>query len=126
MSDMQEIEKKISIILRRVANEVQLHTLALVTKEGRRIAYYSQMNVDADLLSAMVASILAMGEQTIRQMQQGELGEIVVRGTQGYTIVSCAGEGFLMIGAGPATSDLGMTVSVLRDYSKMIGEILKI
>ena len=126
LSDMKEIEKKISIILRRVAGEVNLHTLALVTKEGRRIAYYSQMNVDADLLSAMVASILAMGEQTIRQMQQGELGEIVVRGTEGYTIVSCAGIGFLMIGAGPSTSDLGLTVSVLRDYSKMIGEILQI
>lgn len=123
---MREIEKKISIILQRVAKEVNLHTLALVTKEGRRIAYYSTMHVDADLLSAMVASILAMGEQTIKQMQQGELGEIVVRGTEGYTIVSCAGEGFLMIGAGPSTSDLGLTVSILRDYAKMIGEVLQI
>ncbi len=126
MSDMREIEKKITVILQRVASEVDLHTLALITTEGRRIAYFSKMNVDPDLLSASVAAILNMGQMTVTQFQQGELMEIVVRGSDGYTIVSCAGQGFLMIGAGIASSDLGLTVSVLRDYSKMIGEILSL
>jgi len=126
MSDMREIEKKITVILQRVASEVDLHTLALITTEGRRIAYFSKMNVDPDLLSASVAAILNMGQMTVTQFQQGELMEIVVRGSEGYTIVSCAGQGFLMIGAGIASSDLGLTVSVLRDYSKMIGEILSL
>lgn len=126
MSDMKEIERKITIILQRVATEVDLHTLALITKEGRRIAYFSRMNIDPDLLSAMVAAILNMGEMCVQQMNQGELWEIVVRGSNGFTIVSCAGLGFLMIGAGSAATDLGLTVSVLRDYSKMIGEILMI
>ena len=126
MSDMKEIERKITIILQRVATEVDLHTLALITKEGRRIAYFSRINIDADLLSAMVAAILNMGEMCVQQMTQGELWEIVVRGSNGFTIVSCAGVGFLMIGAGTAATDLGLTVSVLRDYSKMIGEILMI
>ncbi|NHI91724.1 MAG: hypothetical protein EAX96_04410 [Candidatus Lokiarchaeota archaeon] len=126
MSDMREIEKKITVILQRVASEVDLHTLALITTEGRRIAYFSKMNVDPDLLSASVAAILNMGQMTVSQFQQGELLEIVVRGSEGYTIVSCAGQGFLMIGAGIQSSDLGLTVSVLRDYSKMIGEILSI
>ena len=123
---MREIEKKITVILQRVASEVDLHTLALITTEGRRIAYFSKMNVDPDLLSASVAAILNMGQMTVTQFQQGELMEIVVRGSEGYTIVSCAGQGFLMIGAGIASSDLGLTVSVLRDYSKMIGEILSL
>ncbi|MHA1145425.1 MAG: roadblock/LC7 domain-containing protein [Candidatus Helarchaeota archaeon] len=126
MSDMKEIERKITVILQRVATEVDLHTLALITKEGRRIAYFSRMNIDPDLLSAMVAAILNMGEMCVNQMNQGELWEIVVRGSNGFTIVSCAGLGFLMIGAGTAATDLGLTVSVLRDYSKMIGEILMI
>ncbi|MHC1590713.1 MAG: roadblock/LC7 domain-containing protein [Candidatus Helarchaeales archaeon] len=126
MSDMKEIERKITIILQRVATEVDLHTLALITKEGRRIAYFSRINIDPDLLSAMVAAILNMGEMCVQQMSQGELWEIVVRGSNGFTIVSCAGRGFLMIGAGTAATDLGLTVSVLRDYSKMIGEILMI
>ena len=123
---MREIEKKITVILQRVASEVDLHTLALITIEGRRIAYFSKMNVDPDLLSASVAAILNMGQMTVTQFQQGELMEIVVRGSEGYTIVSCAGQGFLMIGAGITSSDLGLTVSVLRDYSKMIGEILSL
>ncbi|MHA1797921.1 MAG: roadblock/LC7 domain-containing protein [Candidatus Helarchaeota archaeon] len=126
MSDMREIEKKITVILQRVASEVDLHTLALITTEGRRIAYFSKMNVDPDLLSASVAAILNMGQMTVSQFQQGELLEIVVRGDAGFTIVSCAGQGFLMIGAGIQSSDLGLVVSVLRDYSKMIGEILAI
>ncbi len=121
-----EIEQRITQILQRVAAEVNLYTLALITREGRRIAYYSTSNVDPDLMSAVTAAILNAAEMAVMQMNQGELWEIVVRGSQGFTITSCAGTSFLMVGAGAHAADLGKTVSVLRDYSKMIAQILGI
>ncbi|MHA1132095.1 MAG: roadblock/LC7 domain-containing protein [Candidatus Helarchaeota archaeon] len=121
-----EIERRITEILQRVAAEVNLYTLALITREGRRIAYFSTSNVDPDLMSAVTAAILNAAEMAVMQMNQGELWEIVVRGSQGFTITSCAGTSFLMVGAGTHAADLGRTVSVLRDYSKMIAQILGI
>jgi predicted regulator of Ras-like GTPase activity (Roadblock/LC7/MglB family) len=121
-----EIEQRITQILQRVAAEVNLYTLALITREGRRIAYYSTSNVDPDLMSAVTAAILNAAEMAVMQMNQGELWEIVVRGSQGFTITSCAGTSFLMVGAGTHAADLGRTVGVLRDYSKMIAQILGI
>lgn len=126
MSGVHEIEEKITSILQRVAGEVNLYTLALITREGRRIAYYSTTDVDADLMSAVVAAILNAAEMAITQMRQGELWEIVVRGSEGFSIVSCAGTSFLMVGAGTHSADLGRVVAVMRDYSKMIAQILGI
>ena len=124
MAGAHEIESKITGILQRVALEVNLYTLALITREGRRIAYYSTAQVDPDLMSAVTAAILNAAEMAVMQMNQGELWEIVVRGSQGFSIVSCAGTSFLLVGAGTHGADLGRVVSVLRDYSKMIAQIL--
>lgn len=121
-----EIESKITGILQRVAMEVNLYTLALITREGRRIAYYSTAQVDPDLISAVTAAILNAAEMAVMQMNQGELWEIVVRGSNGFSIVSCAGTSFLLVGAGTHGADLGRVVSILRDYSKMIAQILGI
>ena len=121
-----EIESKITGILERVAMEVNLYTLALITREGRRIAYYSTAQVDPDLISAVTAAILNAAEMAVMQMHQGELWEIVVRGSNGFSIVSCAGTSFLLVGAGTHGADLGRVVSILRDYSKMIAQILGI
>lgn len=126
MAGAHEIEAKITGILQRVAGEVNLYTLALITREGRRIAYWSSTQVDPDLMSAVTAAILNAAEMAVMQMQQGELWEIVVRGSQGFSIVSCAGTSFLLVGAGTHSADLGRVVSVLRDYSKMISQILGI
>ncbi|MHA1650004.1 MAG: roadblock/LC7 domain-containing protein, partial [Candidatus Helarchaeota archaeon] len=93
-------------------------------REGRRIAYYSTTDVDPDLMSAVTAAILNAAEMAVMQMRQGELWEILVRGSQGFTITSCAGTSFLMVGAGTQATDLGRVVSVLRDYSRMIAQIL--
>ncbi|MFX1296618.1 MAG: roadblock/LC7 domain-containing protein [Promethearchaeota archaeon] len=121
-----EIEKRITGILQRVALEVNLYTLALITREGRRVAYYSTSDVDPDLMSAVTAAILNAAEMAVKQMRQGDLWEIVVRGSQGFTITSCAGTSFLIVGAGTKIADLGRVVSILRDYSKMIAQILGI
>lgn len=126
MAGAHEIESKITGILQRVALEVNLYTLALITREGRRIAYYSTTQVDPDLMSAVTAAILNAAEMAIIQMGQGELWEIVVRGSNGFSIVSCAGTSFLLVGAGTHSADLGRVVSILRDYSKMIAQILGI
>ncbi|NVM52753.1 MAG: roadblock/LC7 domain-containing protein [Candidatus Helarchaeota archaeon] len=126
MAGAHEIESKITNILQRVAMEVNLYTLALITREGRRIAYYSTAQVDPDLMSAVTAAILNAAEMAVTQMSQGELWEIVVRGSQGFSIVSCAGTSFLLVGAGTHSADLGRVVSVLRDYAKMIAQILGI
>jgi len=124
MAGAHEIEAKITTILQRVALEVNLYTLALITREGRRIAYYSTTQVDPDLISAVTAAILNAAEMAVMQLNQGELWEIVVRGSQGFSIVSCAGTSFLLVGAGTHGADLGRVVSILRDYSKMIAQIL--
>jgi len=126
MSGANEVQARITDILQRIAMEVNLYTLALITREGRRIAYYSTTEVDPDLMSAVTAAILNAAEMSIAQMGQGELWEIVVRGSLGFSIVSCAGQSFLMVGAGTHAANLGKVVSVLRDYSKMIAQILGI
>ncbi len=124
MSGAGEIQARLTEILQRVAMEVNLYTLALITREGRRIAYYSTTDVDPDLMAAVTAAILNQAEMAIMQMRQGELWEIVLRGSAGFTVTSCAGTSFLMVGAGTQSSDLGRVVGVLRDYSKMIAQIL--
>ncbi|MHA1232570.1 MAG: roadblock/LC7 domain-containing protein [Candidatus Helarchaeota archaeon] len=121
---IREIEHKIATILERIAGEVALNTLALISRDGRRIAYYSRTSIDPDLMSAVVAAILNAAEMAINSMGQGPLWEIVLRGQMGFTVVSCAGTNFLLIGSGSPGADLGLIVATLRDYAQLITDIL--
>ena len=112
---IREIEHKIATILERIAGEVALNTLALISRDGRRIAYYSRTSIDPDLMSAVVAAILNAAEMAINSMGQGPLWEIVLRGQMGFTVVSCAGTNFLLIGSGSPGADLGLIVATLRE-----------
>ncbi|GAH71098.1 unnamed protein product [marine sediment metagenome] len=99
----------------------ELEALALITREGLRLAFSAVpgYTVDPDLFSSLSAVVVQSGSDAIDSLGYKNMLEIILRGDNGFIILSVAGRFFLM-GASRQSADLGKVVKVFRYYSKEI------
>lgn len=114
-------EEELKQIISKIPEYAEFEALAVVTKEGARQAFWSKSEVDPDLLSAMAATILQTSNKAAKKMGFGSLFEVIVRGENGYMVLSDAGP-FVLIGAGREVTSLGLSIRVLREFAKKISE----
>jgi predicted regulator of Ras-like GTPase activity (Roadblock/LC7/MglB family) len=113
----------LSKFLGNITEHTELEALALVTRDGLRLAFscIPDYNVDPDLFSSLSAVVMQSGHDSIDSLGYTNLLEVVLRGEDAFIILSAAGRFFLM-GASRKIEDLGKIVTVFRYYA---GEIAK-
>lgn len=124
MSDLTPDEAhSLSKFLGSITEYTELEALALVTRDGLRLAFscIPDYEVDPDLFSSLSAVVMQSGQDAIDSLGYTHLLEVVLRGEDAFIILSGAGRFFLM-GASRKVEDLGKIVSVFRYYA---GEISK-
>ncbi len=111
----------LSNFLGSITEHSELESLALITREGLRLAFSAipGYNVDPDLFASLSAVVVQSGSDAIDSLGYKNMLEIILRGDNGFIILSVAGRFFLM-GASRQSADLGKVVKVFRYYSKEI------
>lgn len=73
--------------LERLESSTDLEGTAIVSKTGIRIASSEATEVEWDIYSASPATLISLGEKISQGLSQGELKDVVIKGTTGYTII---------------------------------------
>ena len=124
MSNLTQDEaQNLSLFLGNITEHTELEALALVTREGLRLAFscIPEYNVDPDLFSSLSAVVMQSGQDSIESLGFKDLLEVVLRGGDAFIILSSAGRFFLM-GASRKIEDLGKIVTVFRYYAQEISK----
>ena len=124
MSNLTQDEaQNLSSFLGNITEHTELEALALVTREGLRLAFscIPDYNVDPDLFSSLSAVVMQSGQDSIESLGFNNLLEVVLRGGDAFIILSSAGRFFLM-GASRKIEDLGKIVTVFRYYAQEISK----
>ena len=124
MSNLTQDEaQNLSSFLGNITEHTELEALALVTREGLRLAFscIPEYNVDPDLFSSLSAVVMQSGQDSIESLGFINLLEVVLRGGDAFIILSSAGRFFLM-GASRKIEDLGKIVTVFRYYAQEISK----
>jgi predicted regulator of Ras-like GTPase activity (Roadblock/LC7/MglB family) len=83
----QEVLDKLMRALEKIESSTDLEGTAIVSKTGIRIASSETADVIWDIYSASPATLISLGEKISQGLQQGELRDVVIKGTKGYTII---------------------------------------
>ena len=124
MSNLNPEEaQSLSNFLGNITEHTELEALALVTREGLRLAFscIPAYQIDPDFFSSLSAVVMKSGSDAIQTLGYHNMLEVVLRGQDAFIILSAAGRFFLM-GASRKTPDLGKVVSVFRYYANEIGK----
>ena len=124
MSDLSNDEaQSLSRFLGNITEHTELEALALITREGLKLAFSSipTYEVNADLFSSMSAVVLQSASEAVSSLGYHQTLEVVLRGTKAFIILSAAGR-FVLMGACRNFEDLGKVVTVFRYYSSEIAK----
>ena len=107
--------ESLSNFLGNITEHTELEALALVTREGLKLAFscIPGYNINPDLFSSLNAVVMKSGSDAIDTLGFTHILEVVLRGKDAFIILSAAGRFFLM-GASRKISDLGKVVSVFN------------
>ena len=89
-SDLETNKDTLAELMRNLEwleSSTDLEGTAIVSKTGLRVASSETADIAADIYSASPATLISLGEKISMGLEQGELQEIVIRGTNGYTII---------------------------------------
>ena len=123
----QEVLADLMRMLETLESSTDLEGTAIVSKTGLRIASSETADVVADIYSASPATLISLGEKISQGLNQGELQEIVIRGTQGYTIilVGAADNNYMLFTNCKKQAKLGYYFHKIRKAFKIMEPILK-
>ena len=118
-------EKELVELLMGLTNYADLDAIAVVSKQGVKLAYFAteESDADPDLMAAVSAALLVQGEMAADKLDLSELYEVVIRGKDGFVVLSHAGE-FLIMGSAKDLTSMGLAVTQMRKYAKEIGMLL--
>lgn len=120
----EQVKNELTDLLRKLEARTELEACAVVSKEGMRIACAVSAELDADVYSAASAALVNLGETTLKQLRHGNLVEIIVRGDDGYTILTGAGTKHMMIGSCKNITRMGYYLALLHRFSGKVASIL--
>jgi hypothetical protein len=118
-------EKELVELLMGLTDITDLDAIAVVSKQGVKLAYFATEDADADpdLMAAVSAALLVQGEMASDKLELNELYEVIVRGRDGFVVLSHAGD-FLIMGSAKDLTSMGLAVTQMRKYAREIGELL--
>ena len=118
-------EKELVELLMGLTNYADLDAIAVVSKQGVKLAYFAteESDADPDLMAAVSAALLMTGEMAADKLYLDELYEVVIRGKGGFVVLSHAGD-FLLMGAAKDLTSMGLAVTQMRKYAREVGVLL--
>ena len=118
-------EKELVELLMGLTNYADLDAIAVVSKQGVKLAYFAteESDADPDLMAAVSAALLVQGEMAADKLELSELYEVIVRGKEGFVVLSHAGD-FLIMGSAKDLTSMGLAVTQMRKYAVEIGKLL--
>jgi len=119
-------ERELVELLMGLTNYADLDAIAVVSKQGVKLAYFAteESDADPDLMAAVSAALLMTGEMAADKLYLDELYEVVIRGKGGFVVLSHAGD-FLLMGAAKDLTSMGLAVTQMRKYAREVGQLLK-
>jgi predicted regulator of Ras-like GTPase activity (Roadblock/LC7/MglB family) len=91
-----------------VKGTASIQAAAVMSRDGNLIASKLHKSVDPDRLSALSASILSLANRTCTDLQQGELEQVLIDSSDGFTLMVKVGDNAVLSVVSRANSRLGM------------------
>ena len=102
----------------------ELQAAAVIGVEGLTIAASSAEESDEEVLAAMSAAMLALGERIAAELGRGELEQVYIKGAKGYVLLMGVDERAVLTVLADAEAKLGLLFLELRRAVEAVRPLL--
>ncbi len=101
-----------------------IEAAAVVDNDGLMIASALPADVEDDRVAAMSAALLGMSERIVRELQRGSFSLVMLRGSEGYTILARCGADAVLTVLTTNAAKLGLVFLDVTRTSKEISRLI--
>ena len=105
-------------------NTTDVEASAVVSVDGLIIASSLPAAVEEDLVSAMSAAMLSLGERIAGELGRGGLDEVYIHGDTGYVLLMSAGSEAVLTVLAREQAKLGLILLEMRRAAEDLGKLV--
>ncbi len=117
-------EMLISILKELNGTSTDIEASGVVSNDGLMMAAQLPNGMDEDRIGAMTAAMLSLGGRTVEELERGELEQVLVKGKNGYILMTHAGEEAVVTVVTKPDAKLGLIFLDVRRAAENLSKIV--
>ncbi len=97
---------------------------AVISTDGLIIASMLPATMDEDRVGAMNAAMLALGDRSARELDRGDVQQVMVKGNKGYILMTYAGKQAVLSVITNSSAKLGLVFLDTKRAAENIAKLL--
>ena len=97
---------------------------AVISTDGLMIAALLPSGMDEDRVGAMSAAMLSLGDRTAQELARGSLEQVMIKGNQGYVLMTHSGEDAVLSVLAKPNARLGLIFLDVKRAAENITKLL--
>ncbi len=118
-----EEKREVIKVLKKITKECDLGAIAVVTAEGRELAFFAEQGTDSVVMAALASALSGAGLQTVTQLKYGNLEQVIIKGDEGFVILQNIGT-VIVLAASREIFGMALAMQVLARNAANIRQIL--
>jgi len=120
---MTRVEQLNHVLRALQSGSPDLEATALISEDGLVIASALPQHIQEMRVAGMAATLLSLGERASTELSRGTLQQVLIRGDEGYVVMTRAGAGTLLLALTTKDAKLGL---VFYDMDRAASDIRRI
>ncbi len=113
-----------SILSELNGSTADIEASAVLSTDGLMMASMLPQSLDEDRVGAMGAAMLSLGDRTSRELQRGELEQVLVKGSKGYVLMTHAGPDAVLSVLCKPNARLGLIFLDVKRAAESVSKII--
>lgn len=113
-----------SILADLNGTSADIEASAVISTDGLMMASQLPAQLDEDRVGAMSAAMLSLGDRTAQELGRGELDQVLIKGANGYVIMTSAGADAVVTVMAKPQGKLGLIFLDVKRAAEQIGKLV--
>jgi len=113
-----------SVLTELNGTSADIEASGIISTDGLMIASVLPQGMDEDRVGAMSAAMLSLGDRTAQELERGTLEQVLIKGQQGYVLMSYAGEEAVLTVLAKPNAKLGLIFLDVKRAAESIAQLL--
>jgi len=96
----------------------------IISTDGLMIASVLPQGMDEDRVGAMSAAMLSLGDRTAQELERGMLEQVLIKGENGYVLMSYAGDEAVLTVMAKPNAKLGLIFLDVKRAAENVKKLL--
>ena len=101
-----------------------IEATGIISTDGLIMSSILPAGMDEDKVGAMSAAMLSLGDRTSQELARGTLDQVLIRGNNGYVLMTHAGEEAVLTVLAKPNAKLGLIFLDVKRAAEQISEML--